>query len=807
MYKTTNINDLEMIYSLLREQHPTKQIEIEYNDNDHEYTLNVTNKKYIEDPNVPVDINVKIIYGDSITGDTPLLLRDPYTNLVHIETIENIFDENKKVEYPGFKIFDKTIRLEKEYSLTDFEVWTDQGWKNIRKVIRHKCNKKIYRVLTHTGCVDVSEDHSLIKENGERIKPCELQLDDCLLHSFPDIFVENKTTIVKMKKKINETKVCYSYTCKIEKDINEFYKRKDKRINKCRDCEYYKYYKNKLNSHLLRNIMKDFKFENYQLTEKEAEVWGMFMADGSCGSYSYSYNCKSGIKNSWALNNQDLKRLNYFKDILESIEPIKFEILDTLESSGVYKLVPKGSIKYMVDKYRPLFYYQFDCNADGDKYKIVPNCILNASRDIKLAYWKGYYEGDGSKTGYNHNHIEQPGFAIKGKIGAQCMYYLMRSIGFNMGINITSHVKKQEMYFLNYTTFKFKKEINIKKIIEKEITRKYIYDIETDIGKFGCGIGQLQAANTDSVFLRMQFNRDNFEKNREDTFRLATICGDNITEMFGRSPVELEFEKVFQPFILLTKKRYIGKKYEDTKDPFKLKEITTAGIALTRRDYCKMVKKCYKEVIDKILDGKDTESAINESIEIFKKYIDRIENYQIETDDLQVSAMLAKHYACGNCKERVEWYTSLNCNNKVGNKICNEPNLERKETCKKCKQKIKCLHTFSLGHINLAQKMLQRHEDIQVNDRIQFILVESENANATKKDFTEEIKYAKEHNLKYNRSSYLEQLAKPMLSFYRVVLSEHEDIINELVEYTNDKILELGGKKLKMSDFKIIEEN
>jgi len=797
MYKTTNINDLEMIYSLLREQYPNNQIEIEYNDNDKEYTLNITNKKYIEDPDVPVDINVNIIYGDSVTKDTPLLLRDPITKLVHIETIENIFDENKKVEYPGFKIFDKTIRLEKEYSLTNFEAWSDQGWKNIRKVIRHKCDKKIYRVLTHTGCVDVSEDHSLIKENGERIKPCELQLNDTLLHSFPDIFVENKTTIVKMKKVIEKTKVCN--TCKIEKNITEYYKQnttKDGLKGRCRDCDYYK-----KSEHPLRNIMKDFKFENYQLTKKEAEVWGMFMADGSCGSY----NCKSGIKNSWALNNQDLKRLNYFKDILESIEPIKFEILDTLESSGVYKLVPKGSIKYMVDKYRPLFYYQFDCNADGDKYKIVPNCILNASRDIKLAYWKGYYEGDGSKTGYNH--IEQPGFAIKGKIGAQCMYYLMRSIGYNMGINITSHVKKQEMYFLNYTTFKFKKEINIKKIVEKEITNEYIYDIETDIGKFGCGVGQLQAVNTDSIFCSYKFNRDNFEKNREDTFKLATICGDNIThKLFNREPIVLEFEKVFQPFILLTKKRYIGKKYEDIKDPFKLKEITTTGISITRRDYCKMVKKCYKEIIDKILNGKDTKSAINESIEIFKKYIDRIENYQIETDDLQVSAMLAKHYTCGNCKERVEWYTSLNCNNKVGNRICNEPNLERKDTCNKCKQKIKCLHTFSLGHINLAQKMLQRQSDIQVNDRIQYILVESNIQNTTKKDFTEEIKYAKEHNLRYNRLAYLEQLAKPLLGFYRVILKDQETTLDELIEYINEKIIELGGKKLKPNDFKIIDE-
>ena len=42
-----------------------------------------------------------------------------------------------------------------------------------------------------------------------------------------------------------------------------------------------------------------------------------------------------------------------------------------MKSSGVRKLVPKGSIKFMVDKFRDLFY-------DKDKYKIVPNHILNS---------------------------------------------------------------------------------------------------------------------------------------------------------------------------------------------------------------------------------------------------------------------------------------------------------------------------------------------------------------------------------------------------------------------------------------------
>ena len=143
-FKTTTVEDTEMIYSLLRDKYPNRQIEIEFNDNTKEYLLKVTNEKYKEDPEVPVDIKIKVVYGDSVTGDTPLLLKKD--NQIYIETIESIFDESTKQEYPGFKMFDKTIRLEKEYCLSDYQIWCDNGWVDIKKVIRHKCDKKIYRM-------------------------------------------------------------------------------------------------------------------------------------------------------------------------------------------------------------------------------------------------------------------------------------------------------------------------------------------------------------------------------------------------------------------------------------------------------------------------------------------------------------------------------------------------------------------------------------------------------------------------------------------------------------------------------------
>jgi len=306
--------------------------------------------------------------------------------------------------------------------------------------------------------------------------------------------------------------------------------------------------------------------------------------------------------------------------------------------------------------------------------------------------------------------------------------------------------------------------------------------------------------DTDSTFNEFKFNRVDHELNRKDTFKLAVTCANNLTDViFKRRPVEMEFEKVYQPFILLTKKRYIGKKFEDTRDPMKLKTLTTSGIAITRRDYSYLVKKCYKEVIDCIMEN----NSLEDSLEIFKGYIERIENYQVEFEDLIVSSTLAKNYSCSLCKEKCEW-SRLMC----GKPGCKENNVvKRSESCTKCKTKFKCLHTFNLGPVTLAVSMLKRNEEINVNDRIQYLLVERENNDGSKKaELAEDPKYAKEHGLKFNRICYLEQLAKPLLGFMKIVLKEEPDLLDDIITFVNEKLVDFGGRKLKVSDFKINED-
>jgi len=116
---------------------------------------------------------------DSVVGDTPLLLLDE-ENMIDIRRIDELCYE--WIEHDG-----------KEVSLADYKVWTEKGWTKVVKVIRHQVTKNIYRVITSTGIVDVTEDHSLLREDGTKISPKECSIGQTLLHSFPNFNKEPTT--------------------------------------------------------------------------------------------------------------------------------------------------------------------------------------------------------------------------------------------------------------------------------------------------------------------------------------------------------------------------------------------------------------------------------------------------------------------------------------------------------------------------------------------------------------------------------------------------------------------------------------
>lgn len=116
----------------------------------------------------------EIVAGDSVTGDTPILIRLPSGDIGYYRIDELIELTDSDIQPDG--------KHRRDISELGYSVWTDKGWTKIKLFIGHRTNKRMYRVLTHTGCVDVTEDHSLLNSLGEKVKPGELKVGMSLLH-------------------------------------------------------------------------------------------------------------------------------------------------------------------------------------------------------------------------------------------------------------------------------------------------------------------------------------------------------------------------------------------------------------------------------------------------------------------------------------------------------------------------------------------------------------------------------------------------------------------------------------------------
>lgn len=117
-------------------------------------------------------MHAKVIYGDSVAGDTPLIVRA--AGCIQTCRMDELIPAAEWAAYHGTK----------EAGLTPgLEVWSDSGFTPVRRVIRHACGKALTRVVTGMGVVDCTEDHSLLKPDGSKASPLDLTCGNALLHA------------------------------------------------------------------------------------------------------------------------------------------------------------------------------------------------------------------------------------------------------------------------------------------------------------------------------------------------------------------------------------------------------------------------------------------------------------------------------------------------------------------------------------------------------------------------------------------------------------------------------------------------
>ena len=154
--------------------------------------------------------------------------------------------------------------------------------------------------------------------------------------------------------------------------------------------------------------------------------------------------------------------------------------------------------------------------------------------------------------------------------------------------------------------------------------------------------------DTDSVFFTFNLqDAATGEKIRgpkalEITIEIAQDAARLCTQ-FLKPPMELAYEKTLMPFILLSKKRYVGMLYETNPNKGKLKYM---GLSLKRRDSCDYLKDTYGGILNILMKpvSSAAENRVQEAIALMNRDIEQLLCGNVSMDKLSLTKALRGYY-------------------------------------------------------------------------------------------------------------------------------------------------------------------
>ena len=253
--------------------------------------------------------------------------------------------------------------------------------------------------------------------------------------------------------------------------------------------------------------------------------------------------------------------------------------------------------------------------------------------------------------------------------------------------------------------------------------------------------------DTDSVFFKFNLRDLNTGEriiNKRAliyTIELAKEAGKLATK-FLKQPHDLEYEKTFWPFNLLSKKRYDGMLYEEDPEKCKLKSM---GNVLKRRDNAPIVKDIYGGVVEILMKDKSLSKAIN----FVHVCLENMIQGKYPLEKLVVTKSLRGYY-------------------------------------KNPKQ---------IAHKVLAERIGLRENGNKpgAGDRINYAYIKTENKKALQGDKIETPEFIRENNLPLDYGHYISnQIMKPLLQLFALELENMKEFRDKqfyIKEYNDKKTL------------------
>jgi len=233
--------------------------------------------------------------------------------------------------------------------------------------------------------------------------------------------------------------------------------------------------------------------------------------------------------------------------------------------------------------------------------------------------------------------------------------------------------------------------------------------------------------DTDSVFFTFNLKDPVYgepivgKKALEITIEIAQDAA-HLCSQWLKPPMELCYEKTLMPFILLSKKRYVGMLYETDANKGKMKYM---GLSIKRRDSCDYLKDTYGGILNILMK----EHNIAKAITFLNGSLENLIQGNVPMEKLTITKALRSDYK----------------------------------------------NPQQIAHKVLADRIAQRDpgNKPKPGDRMQFVHIVSSAKKALQGEKIETPEFIKEHNLKIDYTFYItNQLMKPLQQLFGLSLEE-----------------------------------
>lgn len=250
--------------------------------------------------------------------------------------------------------------------------------------------------------------------------------------------------------------------------------------------------------------------------------------------------------------------------------------------------------------------------------------------------------------------------------------------------------------------------------------------------------------DTDSIFINPNIidKTTNLIMQDKEALKLSILLGILSSQTIGLFLplcMSQEYEKVLWPFILLTKKKYVGNLYEKDPETFNQKSM---GIVLKRRDNAPIVKIICSGIIDQILNKRDPKGAVKQT----KINLKNMLAGKVDFDKFIITKTLRDNYKNEN----------------------------------------------SQIHCMIAKKMTNRDSGNvpKSNDRISYAFIKTDLRKVKyKHQIAEEADYIKKNKIELDYVVYIrDQIMNPACQFLELIIEEPEKLFNKyIIKETNKR--------------------